>query len=174
MNYFTLFDLPRKFNIDKKLLSQNFYKLQLKFHPDLFINDSESKKKIILEKSIQINKGYKTLKNFLNRAIYFLCLNGYEVKKETLLLKNNDFLIRYFSLYEQLDNLKENNFNKKELNNLEQIIQKKIIYCKKKIELEFEKTRYKKVIKIISELLFFEKIKDVLKKEYNIYLSQIN
>jgi len=166
--------MPKKFKINKELLSKNFYKLQLQFHPDFFINDSESKKKIILEKSIQINKGYKTLKNFLSRAIYFLFLNGFKIKEETLLLKNNDFLIKYFSLYEELDNLKENNFDEKKLDRLIKKIEKKIIYCKNKIEMEFEKKQYEQVIKTISELLFLKKIKNNLKKEHSIYLRKMN
>jgi len=46
MNYFELFHLPEKFKIDMEILSKKYYKLQLKFHPDLFINYSDSKKKI--------------------------------------------------------------------------------------------------------------------------------
>ncbi|WAI18273.1 MAG: Fe-S protein assembly co-chaperone HscB [Buchnera aphidicola (Acyrthosiphon caraganae)] len=172
MNYFALFNMPEKFNINKQLLSKNFYKLQLKFHPDLFINDTESKKKIILEKSIQINKGYKILKDFLSRAIYFLSLNGFKIRRETLLLNDNNFLKKYFSLYEELDSLKENNFDEIRLNNLIQKIKKKITICKKKIEIEFEKKQYEEAIKKIAELLFFKKIKDNLKKEYNVYLKK--
>jgi len=171
MNYFTLFNVPEKFKINKKLLSENFYKLQLKFHPDLFISNSDSEKKIILEKSIEINKGYKTLKNFLNRAIYLLFLNGLKIEKETILLKNNTFLKKYFFLYEELDFLKENNFDEIRLNHFLKNIEKKIIDYKNKIEVEFEKKNYQGVIKIISKLLFFKKIKVNLKKEYDIYLQ---
>ncbi|QIQ42151.1 MAG: Fe-S protein assembly co-chaperone HscB [Buchnera aphidicola (Microlophium carnosum)] len=174
MNYFILFNIPKKFKINKQLLSENFYKLQLEFHPDLFINSSEYQKKIILEKSIQINKGYKTLKDFLSRAIYLLFLKGFKIKRETLLLKNNHFLIKYFSLYEELDNLKKNHFNEKQLDSLKQKIEKKIIDCKNTIEIGFENKKYETIVKIIAELLFFKKIKENLKKEHNIYLRQIN
>lgn len=86
MNYFTLLNVPQQFNIDKKILTENFYKLQLKFHPDLFMNDCSLKKKIVLEQSIKINKGYKILKHSSSRAIYLLYLNGFEISKETILL----------------------------------------------------------------------------------------
>jgi len=172
MNYFTLFNVPEKFKINKKLLSENFYKLQLKFHPDLFINSSNSEKKIILEKSIEINKGYKTLENFLSRAIYLLFLNGLKIKKETILLKNNNFLIKYFSLYEELDCLKENNFDEIRLNHFVKNIEKKIINYENQIEVEFEKKNYQEVIEIISKLLFFKKIKINLKKEHNIFKNR--
>jgi len=174
MNYFRLFNVPEEFKINKKLLSENFYKLQLKFHPDLFINDSKLKRKIILEKSIEINKGYKTLKDFSSRAIYLLFLNGIKIKKESVLLQNNDFLIKYFSLHEELDNLKKNNFDKIQLNNFENKIEKKILNCKNIVEMEFEKKKHDKIIKLIAKLSFFEKLQDNLKKAYNTYLRQIN
>ncbi|QCI23022.1 Fe-S protein assembly co-chaperone HscB [Buchnera aphidicola] len=174
MNYFSLFKIPKNFKIDEKLLSKNFYKLQSQFHPDLFINDSEVKKKIILEKSIQINKGYATLKNFLNRAIYFLFLNGFEIKRETILLENNSFLMKYFSLYEELDDLKKNNFNKKHLDDFIEKIEKKITNYKNEIEMKFENKKYEEVIPIIAKFLFFKKIRDNLKKEYNIFLRRID
>lgn len=165
MDYFTLFNIPKKFKINEELLSKNFYKLQLKFHPDLFINHSELKKKIILKKSIDINQGYKTLKNFLNRAIYLLFLNGFKIEKEIFLSKNKNFLIKYFSLYEELDYLKKNNFDELKLNVFTNKIEKKIKKYEKLIELEFNNKNYKEIIKIIEKLLFFKKIKVNLKKQ---------
>ncbi|CAL4326649.1 Fe-S protein assembly co-chaperone HscB [Buchnera aphidicola] len=164
MNYFKLFNIPEKFNINKKILTKNFYKLQLQFHPDLFINDSLSKKKIILNKSIEINKGYKTLKDSLSRAIYLLFLNGFKVSKETILLKNHNFLIKYFSLYEELEYLK-NNRNEKKIDIFLKKIEKKIDNYEIIIDMEFKNKNYEKVMQVIAKLLFFKKIKIHLKKE---------
>ncbi|QCI20135.1 MAG: Fe-S protein assembly co-chaperone HscB [Buchnera aphidicola (Brevicoryne brassicae)] len=173
MNYFILFNLPKKFKINKELLSQNFYKLQLQFHPDLFINDSLSKKKVILEKSIQINKGYKILKNFLSRAIYLLSLHGFKIKNQKFFSENHGFLEKYFSLYEELDNLKKNNFDETLLNNLLKKISKRIQKYKEEIELEFEKKNFEKVSIVIEKLLFFEKMRMNLKKEQNSFKTDI-
>ncbi|QCI21302.1 Fe-S protein assembly co-chaperone HscB [Buchnera aphidicola (Hyperomyzus lactucae)] len=172
MNYFTLFNLPEKFKINKNLLCKNYYQLQLQFHPDLFIKDSESQKKIVLEKSIQINKGYRTLKNFLNRAVYLLSLHGFQIEKETFLLKNNNFLIEYFSLYEEIDNLKESCFDELLLTSLLKKIKQKINNYEHEIDLEFDKKNFKKVVKITAKLLFLNKMKLNLKKEHNIYLKK--
>ncbi|QCI24116.1 Fe-S protein assembly co-chaperone HscB [Buchnera aphidicola (Macrosiphoniella sanborni)] len=174
MNYFTLFNLPENFKINQKLLSENFYRLQLKFHPDLFINHSDMKKKIILKKSIEINKGYKTLKDFLSRAIYLLFLNGYKLDTENVLLNNNCYLTKYFVLYEDIDDLKKNNFDKEQLNSVFTKIMKEIMHCKNNIELEFKKKNYKNIIPEIEQLLFLKKIKFNLMKERNIYLRQEN
>ncbi|QCI16241.1 Fe-S protein assembly co-chaperone HscB [Buchnera aphidicola] len=170
MNYFELFNIPKKFKINKNLLSKNYYQLQLKFHPDLFINHSSFEKKIALKKSIEINKGYNTLKNFLSRAIYLLNLYNFKIKKEVILLKNNDFLIQYFSLYEELDFLKKNSFQKFQVNFFFEKIEKKIKKYEKKIEIEFKNKNFEKVVQIIARLLFLKKIKLTLRKEQNMYL----
>lgn len=172
MNYFTLFNLPQTFKVNQKLLSKNFYALQLKFHPDLFINDSYINKEIILNKSIEINKGYKTLKHFLSRAIHLLMLNGYNT--DSVLLKNNNYLKKYFVLYEAIDNLKETNFNQELWGIALDKIEKETVHCKNKIELEFENKNYKDIIPEIKNLLFLKKIKLNLIKEKNIYLRQEN
>lgn len=174
MDYFTLFSLPKKININQTLLSKNFYVLQSKFHPDLFINDTNLKKKMILKKSIELNKGYKILKDFLSRAIYLLDLNGFKINTDTVLLNQNHFLKKYFSLYEDIDDLKKNNFNQE---NWEKIIKKvtnKIEICQINIELEFEKENYKNIIVLIEKLLFLRKIKLNLQKERNLFLKQEN
>ncbi|QFQ32746.1 Fe-S protein assembly co-chaperone HscB [Buchnera aphidicola (Aphis fabae)] len=164
MNYFTLFTLPMKFKINKDLLDKNFYKLQLQFHPDLFINDSESKKQWVLEKSIKINKGYKILNNSLDRSIYLLLLNGIKVNQEKLLSKNQCFLKKYFFLYEELEILKtRNNSNVIHFNNFLKKIESEIKDCENIINYEFQNKNWNKIINVISQLLFLTKIKKNLK-----------
>ncbi|WII23678.1 hypothetical protein [Buchnera aphidicola] len=46
MNYFEYFNLPQKFQINKKKLLRKYYSLQKKYHPDMHINCSTKKKKI--------------------------------------------------------------------------------------------------------------------------------
>lgn len=164
MNYFTLFALPIKFQINKELLDKNFYKLQLKFHPDLFMNNSESKRKWVLEKSIQINKGYKTLKSSLNRSIYLLSLNNIKVNQEKLSSENQYLLKKYFFLHEELEILK----TKKSLdiihfNNFLKKIENEIKDCENIINSEFYNKNWNKIINAISQLLFLTKIKKNLK-----------
>ncbi|QCI21866.1 Fe-S protein assembly co-chaperone HscB [Buchnera aphidicola (Hyadaphis tataricae)] len=164
MDYFTLFNMPKTFKINERLLSKNFYQLQLQFHPDLFINDSSIEKSIILKKSIEINKGYKILKNFLSRAIYLLSLHGLMIKKEKLFSNNNPFLKDYFLLHEELDDLKKNAVNKEKLDKFLEKIEKKAKQYEDRIEVEFNQKNFDKIIQIIERLLFFENLKNSLKK----------
>ena len=62
VSYFELFGFKVAFDIDKKILDQNFYKLQSMFHPDKYINKSDSE---LVDSSTAyssfINNGYRTL-----------------------------------------------------------------------------------------------------------------
>ncbi|MGI4816439.1 MAG: Fe-S protein assembly co-chaperone HscB [Janthinobacterium lividum] len=121
MNYFNLFKLSQKFNIDKKKLIKNFYKLQKKYHPDM-----QKKKKMSTENqlliSIKINQGFNILKNRFSRAQYLLRIKT----KKNLSLKNNNYyekkiLKEQFKLHEKIQKIKKkinsyihiNNFIKK-------------------------------------------------------------
>ncbi|AYN24503.1 Fe-S protein assembly co-chaperone HscB [Buchnera aphidicola] len=165
MDYFTLFNLPKKYRINKSLLSEAFYKLQLKFHPDLFIHCSEFEKKIVLQKSIEINKGYKILQDSLKRGIYLLSLNGFKISKEKFLCEDKDFLKKYFFLYEELDFLTENNCDEVQIEIFFKKIKNIIKNYEKTIEIKFDEKKWNDVIRLITELLFFKKIQTRLKKQ---------
>lgn len=164
MDYFKLFKLPQKYTINKSLLTENFYRLQLKFHPDLFINSSQREKQLALKKSIEINQGYQILKNSLSRAIYLLSLNGLNVNKEKFFSHDENFLKKYFFLYEELDRIMKIDQDKIKLDFFFQNIKKKIRDRQDKIEIECNKRNWDQVIKLIAELLFFKKIQNRFKK----------
>ncbi|AWH90228.1 Fe-S protein assembly co-chaperone HscB [Buchnera aphidicola (Melanaphis sacchari)] len=163
MDYFSLFNLKKKFKIDKELLTQNFYKLQLKFHPDLFISKSEHEKKIVLKKSIKINQGYTTLKDSLSRALYLLSLNGLKISQEKISFYNQDFLKKYFSFYEELDFLTKNTVDKEKIKIYLKKIQKKIKSYEDIIEVEFNKKNWDKFIQAVIKLRFFKNMQTRLK-----------
>lgn len=75
INYFEIFHLNPTFKIDISLLESKYHDLQRNFHPDLNnINE--------LEKSIQINAGYKILSDDFLRATHLLQLKNIDVEDE--------------------------------------------------------------------------------------------
>jgi molecular chaperone HscB len=46
LDYFDLFDLPRYYNVDVKVLANKFKALQRLFHPDLFANRTDKEKSL--------------------------------------------------------------------------------------------------------------------------------
>ncbi|VFP86297.1 Co-chaperone protein HscB [Buchnera aphidicola (Cinara pseudotaxifoliae)] len=122
MNYFNLFKLTQKFNIDKKKLTKNFYLLQKKHHPDI-TKEKKKRKMNQLSMSIKINQGFNILKKKFTRAKYLLDIN----KKKNIYLENNNLyqkkiLIEQFKLNEKIQKIYKklnaysniNNFIKKE------------------------------------------------------------
>jgi molecular chaperone HscB len=74
MDYFTLFSLPPQFSLDVPDLTRRYFTLQQQFHPDRFAHQPEAERVAALQKSMELNEAYATLKSPLKRAEYLLRL----------------------------------------------------------------------------------------------------
>lgn len=74
MNYFNLFEIEQKYNINVKDLNKKYLVMLSKHHPDIAKNNEEKSKNLNI--SIDINKGYEILKDDIERAKYLLNLNN--------------------------------------------------------------------------------------------------
>lgn len=70
--YFDLFQLPARFDIDTAILEQTYRILAARFHPDKFASASAFEQKQAVMMSATINEAYRTLKNPIDRAAYLL------------------------------------------------------------------------------------------------------
>ena len=104
-NYFELFNLPEKFQIDLEMLQENYRAIQKEIHPDRFATSSENEKVQSMIKSTQINDAYQTLKSPIKRAKYILSLHK-SVEKITL---PPDFLMQQMEWEELLEAIEKNN-----------------------------------------------------------------
>jgi len=75
-DYFALFDLPRKLTIDLADLTQRYYALSRRFHPDLFSDRAPAEQAASLRLSAQVNRAYQTLQDPVRRGLYWLALHG--------------------------------------------------------------------------------------------------
>lgn len=103
MNYFELFELPVTLSPDKNKVSQKYFELQKKYHPDFYTKADDDEQDDVLEKSSLINKAFYTLRNQDATIQYLL--------EEKGLLKNDekydlppDFLMEMMELNENLFN----------------------------------------------------------------------
>ena len=117
-NYFELFNLPEKFQIDLVRLQENYRSIQKEIHPDRFATSTENEKVQSMIKSTQVNDAYQTLKSPTKRAKYILSLHK-SVEKITL---PPDFLMQQMEWEEHLEDIKKNN---KELDQFKLAINKK-------------------------------------------------
>ena len=117
-NYFELFNLPEKFQIDSVKLQENYRSIQKEIHPDRFATSTENEKTQSMIKSTQVNDAYQTLKSTTKRAKYILSLHK-SVEKITL---PPDFLMQQMEWEEHLEDIEKNN---KELDQFKLAINKK-------------------------------------------------
>jgi len=76
MSHFSIFALQPAFSLDLTALEAAYFKAQRQFHPDRFVGKPPAEKLAALQKSMDINEAYETLKNPLGRSRYLLSLQG--------------------------------------------------------------------------------------------------
>jgi molecular chaperone HscB len=101
MNYFELFEIPVQLRVNTSELSQKFFALSRKYHPDFFIGEPEDVQVEMLEKSSLLNRAWKTFKDPDATLRYVLQLNGLVEEEEKYTLPP-DFLMEVMDLNEQL------------------------------------------------------------------------
>jgi len=102
MNYFELFGYPEAPVIDTKVLSQRYFDLQKKYHPDFFSQAGESDQEEALQQSALVNKAFTTFQNKEKTVEYYLQLRGIIAEEEKYQLPP-DFLMEMMELNETLD-----------------------------------------------------------------------
>ena len=102
-NFFELFNLPEKFQIDTEKLQENYRSIQKEIHPDRFATSSENEKMQSMIKTTQINDAYQTLKSPIKRAKYILSLHKFN-EKVTL---PPDFLMQQMEWEEHLEDIEK-------------------------------------------------------------------
>lgn len=106
MNYFELFGLPAKFNVDVAKLTDVYKQLLKSVHPDRFAHSTGQDKLVAAQKSAKINDAYQTLKKPLKRAEYLLKLRGTDMPSEQASFSDSQFLLRQMELREMLAEIK--------------------------------------------------------------------
>lgn len=101
MNYFELFEMPVSLQPDEKWVKKKFYELSRKYHPDFYMNASESEQQQALELSSAVNKAYKTFQNKDATIQYVLKEKGLLTEEEKYELPPA-FLMEMLELNEQL------------------------------------------------------------------------
>ncbi|MFE8147091.1 co-chaperone HscB [Brenneria goodwinii] len=103
MDYFTLFGLPIRYDVDGSLLASRFQELQRQFHPDRFATSPERDRMLALQQAATINNAYQALKHPLKRAEYMLSLHGFDLSNEQHTLRDTAFLMEQLELREELE-----------------------------------------------------------------------
>lgn len=105
-NYFQIFELPVRYEIDTGVLAQRYRALQRAFHPDKFATRSSREQMLSMQYATQINEANATLRDPVLRAAYLLKLAGAEADPEQT-IGDSDFLMQQMLLRERLEAVRE-------------------------------------------------------------------
>ncbi len=81
-NYFSVFSLEPRLNLDLGMLEHQFHKLSRKLHPDRFARATPEEKEWSLADTALLNDAYRTLRDPIRRTEYLLKLQGAEIGEE--------------------------------------------------------------------------------------------
>jgi molecular chaperone HscB len=81
-DYFSVFSLVPKLDLDLGMLEHQFHKLSRKLHPDRFARSSTNEKDWSLADTALLNDAYRTLRDPIRRTEYLLKLRGAEIGEE--------------------------------------------------------------------------------------------
>jgi molecular chaperone HscB len=78
-DFFRVFGIPTDFAVDALELERRYKELTKVLHPDRFARADPQARRASLERSVQLNEAWQTLKDPVRRAEYLLSLNGIDV-----------------------------------------------------------------------------------------------
>jgi molecular chaperone HscB len=82
-DYFSVFGLVSRLDLDLSELEHEFHRLSRKLHPDRFARAHENEKQWSLADTALLNDAYRTLKDPIRRTEYLLKLHGAEIGEES-------------------------------------------------------------------------------------------
>jgi molecular chaperone HscB len=109
-DYFGMFGLPPKLDLDVQALEKQFYRYSRKLHPDMHARASQQEQEWSLAQASLLNDAYRTLKNPLDRTKYLLRLEGVQFEEDRGPNPSKvpaDLLEEVFELNMQLEELRQ-------------------------------------------------------------------
>lgn len=109
MNYFEVFGLPRKLEIDPAALQARFYELSRAWHPDFQQRASADDQARALEQSALVNAAYRALRDPISRIEYLVRVEEGRGTKEGATVKPQappELLEEMFEIQEMLQEAK--------------------------------------------------------------------
>lgn len=161
-DHFSLFGLPRRFDIDSHTLESAWKKVALAVHPDRFATRSSAEKRVAMQWSSQANEAYRILKEPISRARYLCELAGIDLQVETNTAMSPDFLFRQMGWHEQLDMLLELDRNSDDRKNAYQALNSELVEAEYEIVAQvgvfLDQERYDLAASRVREWMFLNKL----------------
>lgn len=100
---FELFDVPRRFALDRSLLDARWKVLQAQVHPDRFAGQGAAAQRVAMQWAVRVNEAYQRLKDPLKRGAYLCQLHGAPIEAESNTAMPHEFLLQQMAWRESLE-----------------------------------------------------------------------
>ena len=122
MNYFEVFGLPKRLNLDLSALERTFHELSRKYHPDYFTTAPAEERQRALQMTATLNDAYRTLRHPVRRVEHLLQLEGFKPDGSKV---PKSFLMEIFDINEQLEEAKAGSATSEQIVALRREIEKR-------------------------------------------------
>ncbi|MBB6056069.1 co-chaperone HscB [Tolumonas osonensis] len=163
MNYFELFRIPVSLNVDTAALAVRYRDLQKQYHPDNVAAQSDAIKLESMQKTVEINSAYNTLKNPLSCAEYLLLLQGIDLRHEQHTVKDTAFLMEQLEWREELDDLQKKP-DETAISRFQSRVKQHYQRYFQSLEQQLADEQYTEAADTLRKLKFVQKMKDELNK----------
>ena len=157
-NFFEIFALPPRFEIDLDDLEKKYLEFQKRFHPDTISLRASTAN---IEQSITINEAYKILGNPISRASHILQLNSINIEDDSNAPRPDmTTLEEILKLQEKVAKVTED-----EVENLRKYLSSKIKSLLEEVAVKLEKQDFKTAAQVLMKVKYFDKTLRDLKRK---------
>jgi len=99
--YFELLGLPERFELEPAVIEHAYLERSKEAHPDRFASAPAAERRVAVQRSMELNDAYQTLKRPVRRATYLLGRHGITIGDNER-IADHDFLMKILALREEL------------------------------------------------------------------------
>ncbi|XP_038697574.1 iron-sulfur cluster co-chaperone protein HscB homolog [Tripterygium wilfordii] len=160
INYFQIFGLEKKYDVEGENLESKYKNWQKKLHPDLVHSKSEKEREFAAEQSARVIDAYRTLSNRLLKAIYILKLEGVDVDEEET-VSEPELLTEIMEIREAVEEAAD----LQELKKIQSQMQEKLKYWSGSFANAFRCQKFEEAVECIRRMTYYDRVnKEIVKR----------
>ncbi|KAK9072725.1 hypothetical protein SSX86_009160 [Deinandra increscens subsp. villosa] len=160
VDYFRIFGLDRRFDIEDGSLEGMYKNWQKKLHPDLVHTKSKEEREYAAEQSARVIDAYTTLRKPLSRAIYLMRLEGVEVDEEQT-VSEPELLGEIMEIREAVDEATDS----QALNKIQSQMEEKLRHWCNSFANAFGSKSFDEALKSIQRMTYYHRVNEEIVKK---------
>lgn len=163
-NYFEIFSLPDRFELDSLELDTRYRQLQRTVHPDRYASGSSQERRIAVQQAAKINEAYETLKVPLQRGRYLLELAGVNIEAEQRSTQDPEFLMQQMELREGIGEVRNQPDPLESLDTLSRQGLQQYRTLEKELLDSLNRNDYRVATETVLKMQFFKRLQDEIQE----------